>query len=135
MRQGSCHCGAIEFEAEVPEPLAGGRCNCSICAMKGVVMVYVPLAALRVTQGQDHMACYRYNTRVAKHYFCPTCGIHLFHQARSDPDKYGINAATLAGVCPYADFPDVNVNDGVHHQSDTGGERRSAGRLRFTPSE
>ncbi|OYW45142.1 MAG: aldehyde-activating protein [Sphingomonadales bacterium 32-68-7] len=132
-RTGGCHCGAVRFEAEVPEPLVGGRCNCSICAIKGVVMVNVPLADLRITQGQDALATYTFNTGVAKHHFCPTCGIHVFHQARSDPGKFGINAAALDGVCPYADFPDVNVNDGTRHVRDTG-VSRSAGRLRFEPN-
>ena len=44
-----------------------------------------------------------------------------------------VTAATLDGVCPYGDFPDVNVNDGTRHQKDHGGEVRSAGRLRFEP--
>jgi hypothetical protein len=135
MREGGCHCGAVRYRAEVPEPLAGGRCNCSICATKGVVMVRVPLAALEVTKGADEIKCYSFNTGVAKHWFCPHCGIHVFHQARSDPTQYGINAATLDGICPYADFPDVGVHDGVHHQKDNDGVVRSAGRLRFTPSE
>lgn len=130
---GACHCGAIAYQAEVPDPLVGGRCNCSICAMKGAVMVYVPLGALQVTRGCDHLACYRFNTGVARHHFCPTCGIHLFHQARSNPGIYGINAATLPGVCPYRDFPDVNVSDGARHPKDHEGILLSAGRLRFEP--
>ena len=135
IREGGCHCGKVRYRARVPDPLRGGRCNCSICAMKGVVMVYVPLADLTVTQGEDDLSCYRFNTRVAKHYFCPECGIHLFHQARSAPDMYGINAATIDEVCPYADFPEVNVNDGVHHQKDHGGKARSAGRLIFEAAD
>ena len=130
-REGGCHCGQVRYRAEVPEPLAGGRCNCSICAMKGVVMVRVPLDALDVFQGGDQLRCYSFNTHVAKHWFCPNCGIHLYHQARSDPEQYGINAATLDGVCPYADFPSVSVSDGVHHQKDNGGVQRKAGTLRF----
>ena len=133
-REGGCHCGHIRYRTETPDPLRGGRCNCSICAMKGVVMVYVPLAAVEVTKGEDTLACYRFNTRVAKHYFCPNCGIHLFHQARSAPDMYGVNAATLDDVCPYADFPDVAVNYGVHHQKDHGGRVRMAGRLIYSPT-
>ena len=130
-REGGCHCGAVRFEAQVPEPLRGGRCNCSICAKKGVVMVHVAQDTLKVTQGAEIMATYTFNTGVAKHHFCPRCGIHVYHQPRSDPSIYAINAAALDGVCPYADFPDVNVNDGVHHQKDHGGVARSAGRLRF----
>ena len=129
--EGGCHCGAIRFRAAVPEPLRGGRCNCSICAMKGVVMVHVEQDAFEVTQGKETLATYSFNTGVAQHHFCPRCGIHVYHQPRSDPSIYALNAATLDGVCPYGDFPDVNVNDGVHHQKDHGGVARSAGRLRF----
>ena len=134
-RQGSCHCGAIHFTVAFPdERLRGSRCNCTMCAMKGAVMVYVPLEAVTVTQGEEKLACYRFNTGVAKHHFCPTCGIHLFHQARSDPDKYAINAATLENVRPYEDFPLVPVANGQRHSTDNNGERLLAGLLRFEPS-
>lgn len=131
--EGGCHCGAVRYRAEVPQPLKGGRCNCSICAIKGVVMVRVPLAALEVIRGRDHLRCYSFNTGVAKHWFCPTCGIHVFHQARSDPSQYGISAATLDGVDVYADFPEILVSDGVNHVKDSG-QSRLAGRLRYEPA-
>ena len=133
-RQGGCHCGAVRFEARVPEPLRGGRCNCSICAKKGVLMVHVALDDLVVTQGSDVMATYSFNTGAAKHHFCPKCGVHVYHQPRLDPSIYAINAAALDGVCPYADFPEANVYDGVHHQKDHGEIVRSAGTLRFEPN-
>ena len=134
IRKGSCHCGTVQFEVEMPdEKLPGARCNCSICALKGAVMIYVPLAAVTVTSGQGALHCYSFNTGVAKHHFCVKCGIHCFHQTRSAPDKYDINAATLEGVCPYADFPDVEVNDGARHVRDTG-VQTNVGRLRFEPT-
>ena len=135
IRNARCHCGTVRFSVEfADETLSGSRCNCTICAMKGAVMVYVPLAAVSVTQGEDMLACYSFNTGVAKHHFCKTCGIHCFHQPRSDPDLYAVNAATLEGVRPYEDFPEIPVNDGQVHQLDNGGVRRMAGTLRFTPS-
>ena len=135
IRNGSCHCEAVRFTVDFPDDdLRGSRCNCSMCAMKGAVMVYVPLAALTVTHGADELACYSFNTGVAKHHFCKTCGIHCFHQPRSDPDLYAVNAATLEGVRPYEDFAQLPVNDGQHHQLDHDGERRLAGTLTFTPS-
>ena len=120
----------MRYQALVPEAICGERCNCSICAKKGAVMVYVPIADLEVTKGSETLTCYSFNTGVAKHHFCPTCGIHVFHQTRSDPTKYGINAATLDGIDPYADFAVINVNDGIHHVRDHG-VSRSAGTLRF----
>ncbi|GAA0281290.1 GFA family protein [Alteraurantiacibacter aestuarii] len=131
IRKASCHCGQVQFEAELPAELAPSRCNCSICARKGAAMVYVLLDQLTVTAGEDKLSCYQYNTRVAKHYFCSHCGIHCFHQARSDPDKYAINAATIEGVRVYEDFARMPVNDGVQHILDNDGVRRTAGFLLF----
>ena len=134
-RNGSCHCGAVKYTAEfADDTLRAARCNCSICAIKGAAMAYVPLAAVTVTEGEDVIATYQFNTMVAKHHLCPKCGIHLFHQARSAPEFYGINVATLEGVRVYEDFAEVNINDGVHHQKDFGGKVRSAGTLTFKPN-
>lgn len=133
-RQGSCHCGAVKFTVQTPAELTGSRCNCSICAMKGAVMIYVPLEALTITKGNDALACYRFNTGQAKHRFCSQCGIHCFHQARSDPDKYAVNASCIEGVRPYEDFPEVGVSDGQRHALDNDGIRRMAGVIRFEPS-
>ena len=134
MRSGACHCGAVKFEAQVREPLAGSRCNCSICAMKGAVMVYLPLADLRVTSGEDALGCYTFNTGAARHWFCRNCGIHVYHQTRSDPALCAINAATLEGVDVYRDFPEIAVADGQRHALDNDGVRYQAGILRFEPS-
>jgi hypothetical protein len=134
LRNGACHCGAVKFTARLSAELKGGRCDCSICSMKGAVMVGVPLANLHVDEGEDCLSCYSFNTGVAKHYFCSRCGIHCFHQRRSDPDTYGVNAACLEGVSPYHDFPQVPVSDGVHHMKDSGGKWRLAGTLRFEPN-
>jgi len=71
---------------------------------------------------------------VAKHHFCRNCGIHCFHQARSDPGMLAINAATLDGVRPYEDFAEVAVADGQRHSRDNAGVRYQAGILRFEPS-
>lgn len=129
---GACHCGDVKFTVELEEPLRAVRCNCSICAIKGAVMIGAPLTALSVVEGQDLLTCYRFNTGVAKHWFCSRCGTDTFHQRRSDPGTYGINAACL-GLDPYKDFPDVAVSDGVNHASDRG-RFRVAGRLKFEPS-
>jgi hypothetical protein len=41
--KGGCHCGAVRFEAEVPEPpVPALDCNCSVCRMTGYVHVNVP---------------------------------------------------------------------------------------------
>jgi hypothetical protein len=39
---------------------------------------------------------------VARHFFCPTCGIYPFHRKRSAPDSYGVNVGCLEGFDPAA---------------------------------
>jgi hypothetical protein len=41
---------------------------------------------------------YQFNTRTAKHYFCPVCGIHSYYIPRSHPDKIDVNVRCLEGV-------------------------------------
>ena len=135
IRTGGCHCGRVRYRAQLPDDsLAGVRCNCSICAMKGAVMTYLPKEALTVTSGEDSVATYRFNTGVARHHFCPTCGIHCFHQTRSNPDMWAVNVATIDGVRVYEDYAEVPVVDGQSHALDNNGKRRMAGVLRFVPS-
>jgi hypothetical protein len=132
-RDGACHCRGVRFTVELPAVLRGARCICSICRMKGVVMVAASADALRVTEGEQLLTVYQFNTMAAKHYFCSRCGIHLYHQRRVDPTQIGVNAACLDGVSPY-DFPEVPVADGVNHPLDNGGVFRRAGTLRYEPA-
>lgn len=134
LRECSCHCGAVQFRARLPQDLKGIRCNCSICAAKGAVMVGLPKDALEVTAGQDLLSTYRFNTGVAQHHFCSRCGIHCFHQRRADPNQYAINAACIHGVDIYAQFPDLPVADGINHPQDSG-RSGLAGHLRFEASQ
>lgn len=91
--QGACHCGAVRFEVEgLLEPY---RCDCSLCRRRGAVMSNVHESKLRITQGEDALALYQWNARIAKHYFCRTCGIYPFHRKRAMPDHYGVNLGCL----------------------------------------
>lgn len=94
--QGGCHCGAIRFEVTVIDHEALS-CNCSICHKKGIVHVIVPPERFRLLSGQEHLATYTFNTRVAQHHFCSTCGIHPFYRPRSHPGWYDVNARCLDG--------------------------------------
>jgi hypothetical protein len=116
--KGSCHCGAIEFEVALPGQLGEmRRCTCSICRRKGAIMAGVPIDGLTVTKGADELVLYQFNTRVAEHYFCRTCGIYTHHRRRSNPNEYGFNVGCLLGVDPF-DLGEVPVVDGINHPSD-----------------
>lgn len=127
---GACHCGTVRFHVRLKDGLRSARrCTCSYCRMRGAIAVSAPLDGLEITQGEEALTLYQFNTMAAEHWFCGRCGIYTHHRRRSNPNEYGINAACLAGVSPF-DFEAVEVNDGVAHPSDTG-RSRVAGILRF----
>jgi hypothetical protein len=131
--QGACHCGTVRFRVKLPDGLnKPRRCTCSLCRMRGAVAVSARVGELTVTQGQDALSLYQFNTGTAKHWFCSRCGIYTHHQRRSNPGEYGVNVACLEGVSPF-DFDAVPVTDGVNHSSDTGVVARVVGVLRFEP--
>ena len=133
--KGSCHCGAVKFTTTLTEGIASARrCTCSICRMRGAVAVTSTPENFRITQGEDKIATYRFNTRSAEHHFCTVCGIYTHHKRRSNPDQLGVNVACLQGVSPF-DFEEVVVYDGSRHPADNA-EHKSyvAGVLRFEPT-
>ena len=88
---GGCHCGAVRFEVEAPERIEANECNCSICAKSGHLHLIVPKSQFRILQGEDALTTYTFNTGVAQHYFCSTCGIKPFYIPRSNPDGVDVN--------------------------------------------
>jgi hypothetical protein len=94
-RAGGCHCGAVRFEAALPDAVEAQSCNCSICAMTGFVHVIVPESRFRLLSGQSGLTEYTFNTGVARHLFCKTCGIKSFYRPRSNPDGWSVNARCL----------------------------------------
>src|ERR1700728_2408943 len=95
--RGSCHCGAVAFEVTSTIERVD-ECNCSICAKKAYLHWIVPREAFRVLTPEKDLATYSFNTGVAKHHFCPQCGVAPFYIPRSDPDKIDVNARCLDGV-------------------------------------
>jgi hypothetical protein len=94
-RSGGCHCGAVRFEVELPETVEAQTCNCSICRMTGYIHLIVPESRFRITEGEDQLTDYTFNTRTAHHLFCRTCGIKSFYRPRSNPDGWSVNARCL----------------------------------------
>lgn len=117
-RTGTCHCGKVAFEVDLPNGFESLiRCNCSMCARRGPVVTAVPLSALRITQGADALRLYQFNTRVAEHYFCGTCGIYTHHKKRSNPNEYAVNVACIEDVNPF-ELGEISNIDGLNHVCD-----------------
>jgi len=99
--EGGCHCGRVRFRV-VTDLERVSRCNCSMCAKKGILHLIVPPERFELLRGREELTTYTFNTGVAKHSFCRHCGIHPFYVPRSDPDKIDVNARCLDGVDPDA---------------------------------
>ena len=94
--EGGCHCGAVRFRVRVDRHEAV-ECNCSICTKKGFLHLIVPPDRFRLLSGADALLTYRFNTGIARHTFCRTCGIHPFYTPRSHPDQVDVNVRCLDG--------------------------------------
>ena len=95
--QGGCHCGRVRFEIAV-EIGTVIDCNCSICAKKGFLHLIVDPQQVRMLSPADAVSLYQFNTKTAKHYFCPVCVISPYYIPRSHPDKIDVNVRCLEGV-------------------------------------
>jgi hypothetical protein len=94
---GGCHCGRVRFEVIAPARLEVADCNCSICSMSGYLHLIVPEDRFKLLSGKDALTTYSFNTGVAKHFFCSTCGVKSFYIPRSHPNGVSVNARCIDG--------------------------------------
>lgn len=99
IHEGSCHCGAVAFEAEgeIDSALA---CNCSMCRRRGSLLWFIPRDKLRLKTPEEAASTYTFNKHVIKHRFCPTCGIHPYGEG-VDPKgnrMAAINLRCIEGI-------------------------------------
>ena len=92
---GGCHCGTVKFEIEAPERIECHECNCSICAKSGYLHLIVPKSRFNLIRGKSNLGTYTFNSGVARHLFCKTCGIKSFYIPRSNPDGVSVNVRCL----------------------------------------
>lgn len=92
---GGCHCGQVTFkvEMELKEVI---ECNCSHCAIKGLLLAFVPANQFTLLTGEKNLSEYRFNKKVIAHMFCATCGVEPFGRGK---DKSGAETIAVNTRC------------------------------------
>ncbi len=75
---GSCHCGAVRYEARNASITEAISCNCSMCRRKGTLLAFIPAADFTLEAAPDALTDYQFNRHVIHHLFCRTCGVTSF---------------------------------------------------------
>ena len=125
--QGSCHCGAVRFEADLDLAQGTFKCNCSICFKTRAWLAGIPASDFRLLAGEQMLADYQFGKRSIHHRFCKTCGVRPFSQG-ADPkgNKFvAVRVTSLDGVDAkeLIDTP-VKYFDMLHDKLETPAETR-----------
>jgi hypothetical protein len=98
--RGSCHCGAVRFEAELDLAESTYRCNCSICRRTRFWAAVAKERGFRLVAGEDELTQYLFNSRRNEHWFCRRCGVRAFGIGTDTPigRMVGVNVGCLEGV-------------------------------------
>ncbi|KAI9704799.1 MAG: hypothetical protein M1836_006579 [Candelina mexicana] len=102
--EGSCHCGAVKFTANISPPLEDQKvtcCNCSICNINGYLTIYPKDEEITFHSGKDELKEYKFGPGRIAHSFCPTCGTSVAAKS-TDPnffaDQTALNVRTFKNV-------------------------------------
>ncbi len=95
--RGSCHCGAVQFEADLDLTQSTYRCNCSICRRTRFWPAVAREDGFRLLAGGGDLTKYLFNTRKNEHYFCRHCGVRAFGIGTETPigKMYGVNLGCI----------------------------------------
>jgi hypothetical protein len=107
---GSCHCGAVRYEADLDLSKGTIRCNCSICTKARAWFTFVNDEHFRLLVGDDNMSAYRWTApgrpdSFLTCRFCKTCGIRIY--ATGEAEFMGGRFYALA----VATFDDVTTDE------------------------
>jgi hypothetical protein len=123
---GSCHCGAVRFEADLDLSKGTTRCNCSICTKARSWFVMAPPERVRLLSGEGAQTDYQWvppaRSEAFLHFrFCKTCGIRTFGRGGEEGQEggfYFVNVAALDGVDPDALAARIRQVDGRNDHYD-----------------
>jgi hypothetical protein len=98
--QGSCHCGAVRFEADLDLAQDTFRCNCTICFKSRAWLAAAPASSFRLLAGEANLRDYQFGPKRIHHRFCATCGVRPFSHGIDGKGNvsYAVRVNCLDGV-------------------------------------
>ena len=104
MLTGSCLCGAIRYEVNVPISELRA-CHCKDCQKAsgtgGTVNAMIPSSAIRITHGEPkRFTKVADSGRTLHRYFCGGCGSPLFSRRELTPETTSLRIGTLDNAPP-----------------------------------
>ncbi len=124
---GSCHCGAVRYEADLDLAAGTTRCNCSLCAKARAWFAFAKGAsAFRPLAGVDALSNYRWTPegKPSPHLtyaFCKHCGIRVFAQGNMEALGGVFHAVPVATLDDARDdllASPIHYVDGLHDRYD-----------------
>jgi len=99
--KGSCHCGAVRYEADLDLGSGSTRCNCTFCAKLGAWMAQVQVGDFRLLSGAEQLFDAHPNNPMVEGTTCRSCGIMAFGHGNVPEmggEYYQVNVRCLDGV-------------------------------------
>lgn len=120
--RGSCHCGAVHFEADIDLSKGTMRCNCSFCLKIRCWAAIVPVDSFRLQLGEQELTEYQFGAKSERHFFCKHCGARPFGFVNSPRiGKFYAVSVTCLDNASTDEFAGASIRylDGINDNWDT----------------
>ena len=101
--KGSCHCGAVSYEADIDLAKGTGKCNCTFCTKTRAWKAFVQPVAFRLVSGADRLKSYHKHPEAPMKHFCSECGVYTHEAGSADymgGDFVGVFLTSLDDIEP-----------------------------------